>query len=173
MKPIIKRIAILSGVLMFAFAATNCEKDDICDAATVTTSRLIVTFYDKANPTVLKQVTNLQVTGDGLETALGTFSNVSEIKLPLKTTDDLTTYRFQIYSTDENLANEDIIQFNYARDNVFVSRACGYKTVFELNDTTPFLLSDTDPADGLWMNTIVVEKTNIDSENETHISIRF
>ena len=47
--------------LLFLIAITfsSCEKDDICDANTPTTPRLIIDFYDATNPTALKNVINL------------------------------------------------------------------------------------------------------------------
>ncbi|HLA57095.1 MAG TPA: DUF6452 family protein [Flavobacterium sp.] len=167
-----KKLLTLSLVVLLAFSATNCEKDDICDANTMTTPRLIVEFYDADNPTVLQNVTNLKIIGEGLaeDFALGTFNNVSKVMLPLKTTDDITQYRFILYSTDTDLANEDKIQINYTRDNLFVSRACGYKTVFDL---TGFTYTDpVDPAQ-LWIRSVTINQTNINSEDETHVSILF
>ena len=75
-------------LVIVAIAFSSCEKDDICDTNTPTTPRIIIDFYDATNPTVLKNVVNLKVIGDGLadEDDLGTFNSVSTIKLPLKTT---------------------------------------------------------------------------------------
>ena len=46
---------IISFLLLFAFGLSGCEKDDICDANTPTTPRLIISFYDYNNPTVKKE----------------------------------------------------------------------------------------------------------------------
>jgi hypothetical protein len=165
-----KKLVTLSLVLLLAFSAANCEKDDICDANTMTTPRLVVEFYDTLNPTLLKNVTNLKITGEGVIDSLGTFTNVSKIMLPLKTTDDITQYSFVLYSTDENFANEDKIQIDYTRDNLFVSRACGYKSVFDL---TGFTYTDPVGPLQLWIKSISINQTNINSEDETHVSIYF
>ena len=57
---------IISLLLLFTFGLSSCEKDDICDANTPTTPRLVITFYDNAAPTTLKTVTNLKVVGAAL-----------------------------------------------------------------------------------------------------------
>ena len=152
---------------------SSCEKDDICDAATETTPKLIIEFYDILNPTVLKKVTNLAVKEVGITSAVISFNSVSKIELPLKTNEDLTKYSFILNSTDVITANEDFLQFNYTRQNIFVSRACGYKTIFTLDPTTPYIKNETSTPDGYWIQNITVETSNITTENETHIKIYF
>ena len=58
---------LISLLLLFTFGLSSCEKDDICDANTPTTPRLVMTFYDISSPTKTKNVTNLKVIGDGME----------------------------------------------------------------------------------------------------------
>ena len=152
---------------------SSCEKDDICDAATETTPKLIIEFYDILNPTVLKKVTNLAVKEVGITSAVISFNSVSKIELPLKTNEDLTKYSLILNSTDVITANEDFLQFNYTRQIIFVSRACGYKTIFTLDQTTPYIITETTIPDNYWIENIIVETSNITTENETHIKIYF
>ena len=152
---------------------SSCEKDDICDAATETTPKLIIEFYDILNPTVLKKVTNLAVKEVGITSAVISFNSVSKIELPLKTNEDLTKYSLILNSTDVITANEDFLQFNYTRQNIFVSRACGYKTIFTLDPTTPFIKTETSTPIRYWIQNITIETSNITTENETHIKIYF
>ena len=56
-----KKIVFITLSLLLAVSFWNCEKDDICAEGTPTTPRVIIEFYDAANPTVLKNVTNLRV----------------------------------------------------------------------------------------------------------------
>ncbi|WP_293894351.1 DUF6452 family protein [Flavobacterium sp.] len=159
------------ALLIITISLSSCEKDDICTDDT--TPRLILEFYDISNPSVLKPVINVLVTGEG-QTALGTFNNVSKIKLPLDITHDTTKYSLISNSTSLTDADEDVLQFNYTRQNVFVSRACGYKTIFELNASPNGVIkTDATPADGFWIQDINILTTNIDNENETHIKIYF
>ena len=169
-------------ILALAFFFSSCEKDDICDANTATTPRLVIQFYDFANPSVLKNVTNLKVVGAGMKDGiifnptatsdLKYLTNGNTILIPLKTNDNITSYTFTLNSGNSNpaLINVDNIQFEYTKKDIFVSRACGFKTIFTLNPTNPY--KHTIAADK-WIKYISVEKSNIENENETHIKIFF
>ena len=165
-----KKIILL--LLLLSLSFSSCEKDDICDATTATTPKLIIEFYDILNPTVLKKVTNLAVKEVGSTSVLG-FISESKIQLPLKTNEDLTKYGLILNSTDATIDNEDFLQFNYTRQSIFVSRACCYKTIFTLDPTTPYIKNETSTPDGYWIQNITVETSNITTENETHIKIYF
>lgn len=156
-----------------SFAFSSCEKDDICDPNTPTTPRLIIEFYDAANPSILKNVVNLKVTGIGEEDSLKIFNAVSKIELPLKITDDVTQYQFILNSLDLANDNEDNFEINYTRQNVYVSRACGYKTIFTLIPVLPIVYTDAAIPDGSWISSINIETSNIENENETHVKIFF
>lgn len=167
-----KKISIL--VLLVAAIFSGCEKDDICAETTATTPRLIIDFYDFTNPTLTKNVTNLGVLGEGLDTVI-LFNGVSKVQIPLNLTQDISKYQFILNYGNSNAAfiNTDNLQFDYLRNNVFVSRACGYKTLFTLDDTSPFTQTDAATPDGLWMKNITVLQSNITNEDETHLSISF
>ncbi|OXG06490.1 hypothetical protein BC749_102397 [Flavobacterium araucananum] len=175
---------IISLLLVFTFGLSSCEKDDICDANTPTTPRLVISFYEIKEPTKTKNVNNLMVIGEGQTTGIIFNKSVADttkyvangntISIPLKTDALTTTYKFVYNSLSTNAAarNTDIIKFNYTHQNVYVSRACGFKTTFLLDAAKPF--EQTDPAgDGLWMQQIFVKTLNVESENETHIEVYF
>lgn len=157
---------------MISISFSSCEKDDICEETTATTPKLIIEFYDILNPTVSKKVTNLAVKEVGSTAIIG-FVSESKIQLPLKTNEDITKYSLILNSTDVTIDNEDFLQFNYTRQNIFVSRACGYKTIFTLDPTTPYIKTETSTPDGYWIQNITVATSNITTENETHIKIYF
>lgn len=174
---------IISFLLLFAFGLSGCEKDDICDANTPTTPRLIISFYDYNNPTVKKRVTRLKVIGDdqpqGIifnESALDDekyLTSGDSIGIPLRTDADTVTFSFILNSgsTDATQTNTDKIKFNYTRQNVYVSRACGFKTIFKLDPLVPF--EPQDGTDGKWMRNIEQINLNIEYEDETHLKVYF
>ena len=166
-----KKIQLLF-ICLLTVTFSSCEKDDICDANTATTPKLIIEFYDILNPTVKKNVTNLAVKEINTTTSI-VFNGISKIKIPLKTNLDLTKYSFILNSTDAAIDNEDFLQFNYSRQNLFVSRACGFKTNFTLNPTTPFIKTETSIPDGYWIQNVIIATSNITSENEIHVKIYF
>ena len=163
-----KKILLLIVIVCFF---SSCEKDDVCDAETPTTPKVVLEFYDIANPTVLKNVVNLGVFNNDNTFGFG-FNNVSTGKLPLKTFQDTATFNFIANGTDSDTTNDntDVVTFNYTRRNVYVSRACGYKTLYTLDPTNPVVV--TSDANN-WIQNITVSQPNIENENETHVKIYF
>ena len=170
---------ILLAVFLFSLSFTGCEKDDICDANTVTTSRLVISFYDVTNSSVLKNVTNLKIVGEGMTEGVSfngsTLINGSTVSIPLKTDVDTTTFSLILNSGNSNsaLVNEDILKLNYVRENIFVSRACGFKTIYTLDPLNPYTHTDAAIPDLKWIQYISVKNSIIDNENETHLEIFF
>jgi hypothetical protein len=177
-----KIFAFLLTILMSIL--TGCEKDDICTEET--TPRLILEFYDTSNNAVLKNVVNLKVKGEGaadfivFNTTLPEADpnrylfNGNKIELPLKIDGTTTKYSLTLDSTSPTGTNEDILQFNYTPHNVFVSRACGYKTTFTLEPSPNGVIkTDTTIPVSFWIQDMNILTTNIVTENETHIKIYF
>ena len=150
---------------------SSCEKDDICDTNTPTTPKIVIEFYDVANPTTLKNVTNLGLIAPGFTNGFE-FTATSKIKVSLKTFEDTSVLYFiqngsAAPTTDDN---SDSVTFNYTRKIVYVSRACGYKTLFDLNSTNPITVT---PDSNNWIQNVFVSQPNIENEDETHIKIYF
>jgi hypothetical protein len=170
----------IAAILVFSFYA--CEKDDICAGSTPTTSRLVVEFYDFTNPTVKKSVTGLSAFGNGNTTGVVLTENGTDITkyfytgtstfLPLDISQDTTSYRLRLNSQSTNplVYNDDVITIDYAREEIYVSRACGYKTIFDLNNATRTSESSTTTE---WIKNITFEPIIIDNENEVHVKIFF
>lgn len=163
-----KKIFVL---LFIALSFSSCEKDDICTEET--TPRLVLEFYDISNPANLKTVLNLEIKGVGQTDDLGTYNAVSKIALPLKIDGTSTKYSLILNSTSSTLDNEDFLEFDYTHQNVYVSRACGYKTTFTLNSPNGVIKTDALVPDTFWIQDINIQTTNITTENETHIKIYF
>jgi hypothetical protein len=174
-----KKIFLL---LLVVFSFSSCEKDDICDAATSTTPRLVIEFYDTliATPT-LKNLTNLKAVAAGMSDGvvfnttlavtnpLRYLTNASKIYLPLDPSASTTTYTLT-NNFGDTTANADVLTFNYTKKEVYVSRACGYKYLFNLtNSNTNILTPDTNN----WIKNIIIVKPNLETENEVHIKIFF
>lgn len=97
------------------------------------------------------------------------------IILPLKidVLDEVNTTRFLLtrdsdYDTDENpetISNTDVIEVNYTPELVYVSRACGYKSIF--NDVSITNVSDSEK----WIIDVDVINNTINNEDAAHINI--
>jgi hypothetical protein len=139
-----------------------CEPDDICLEGTPGTPQLIVVFYDKNQPESKKSVSNLQVKGTDMETLLYDDAALDSIALPLKTLTNSTS--FSLKATQNGIAAEDIITFNYNPKDKFISRACGYKTIFDnLTISTANTLN--------FINNIELITNSISDNNNTHVKI--
>jgi len=167
MKKIIALVIVLSVFI-------SCEKDDICSSETSTTPMLVLRFYDIAAEDETKQVPNLLVYGlnDSSEIVLFdhiglSASNTDSIAIPLRTDGNLT--RFVLHrdfeGDDFQTGNFDIITANYEREDLYVSRACGYKDIF--NDLTLNLETDTDN----WIINSEILNTTIKNEITAHVKI--
>lgn len=174
-----KKVKVLFISLLVANIFWSCEKDDLCADGTPTTPGLIMEFYNIDNRTVLKPVSNFAFYVPGMQDTIKPTGSVSKIEVPLKT-DVLSTqwaFRLTLPEAGGVVRNTDLITFNYITRDEFVSRACGYKTLFTLNantnDAPNPVLEDTDPADDLWIQEIYVEQPNINDENEVHVKIYF
>jgi hypothetical protein len=158
-------------LLLTVFMLSGCEKDDICDPATTTTPMAVIEFYNANNQTALKNVTNLVVIAPGFTEGF-LFTGVSKIKVPLKTMENATQLQFVENGGSEATSDDniDVVQFTYTTSDLFVSRACGFKRIFNLTNTNSNLITpDTDN----WMTSAVITQPNIETENETHIKIYF
>lgn len=175
-----KKYIITSLALLLAVSFWNCEKDDICSEDTPTTPQLVIEFYDKVNQIQLKNVTKLRVEESGTDIGVvfneslkdtnpaKFLSNDNKISIPLKTFDDNSQYEF-ILNYGETTEKTDIITINYSRTETYISRACGYKTTFILNDTNGFVA----PTLPNWIFDYEIVQPNINNENETHVKIYF
>lgn len=166
-----RKIVSLSLIVLLAILVSNCEKDDICDANTATTPKVVIDFYEDGNPSARKTFVKLEIALEDAPTKKMQFLNTNAIKLPLKTNADISKYNFVLYaSTDANsTSNEDKLEFKYNHNEIYVSRACGFKSVFNLTGTP--VITDNTPL--TWIKSIIVEKPNIINENEVHVKIYF
>lgn len=160
----------------------SCERDDICSSETETTPKLIIEFYDISNQENAKSVNKIRVQGIGNDETVGDYDGTSSsaiIELPLKTDAFITEFSiYKDYSVDDNgtpndssddiiNGNEDIITISYDPEEVYVSRACGYKTIFK--NVVVTVANDTDN----WIQLIqsVEDIQTVENEREAHFKI--
>ncbi|WNH12036.1 DUF6452 family protein [Thalassobellus suaedae] len=174
-----KKISLLVIIIITTIAYISCERDDICPENTPTTPNLIVNIYNAENIENKKNATNLLIIGVNNEEALGIYTSTNNIVLPLNTNEDTTQYilhnNYKVNnngtpddpSDDYAEGNQDIITINYTREDVYVSRACGYKTVFK--NVTFNIEPDTDN----WIESSQPTNDNqsVEDEEEAHYII--
>ena len=142
-------------IIFSIFAILSCEKDDICIENT--TPNLIIRFYDNDNQTEAKQIVLDSVWANNKENIYKNETIDSIIVLPLDLSQNNTLFKFSSNSI------EDEINFTYDRNDIFVSRSCGYKTIFEN------LQIDSNSTN--WIKNISINNTIIENDTAAHITI--
>lgn len=171
-----KKISAL--LLLFLFIIIpSCEKDDICAETTATTPKLILRFFDIASQDETKNVTSIGVTSmnlDNEEFIIAGLSGVTtdSIAVPLRilpTEENVTRFTFyKEFAIDADgviSGNPDVITFAYKREDVYVSRACGYKTIF-----SELILTVEQDGDNWIINSDILNAT-IENETSAHVKI--
>ena len=157
-------------MVLLSVSFWNCEKDDLCAEDTPVTPQLVIEFYDEADRTLLKNVTKLGILAPSFIQGYS-FDGVSKITIPLKTSQTNTALRFILNGSDADTSDdlEDLLTFNYSKEDVYISRACGYKTIFTLNENNPIVKTVVDD----WIKDFEVVQPSINNQNETHVKIYF
>ena len=146
---------------LIALLVSSCEKDDFCIEPI--TPNMVIRFYNATNITQTKPVEDLSVTPEGFD-ELYSNANLDSILIPLDVTSNQIIYNL---SSESNI---DIITINYDVEEVFVSRSCGFKAIFNNVSVTSDVSND-------WIigltetleNTITIP--TIDNETAAHVKI--
>jgi hypothetical protein len=159
----VKRLFILFFIL---FSVLGCTRDDICEEGLASTPLLIITFNDIVQPTIRKPVPSLTVeTVETNSTQVISATTTDSIAIPLRNTGMETRYRFKS-GVGTAAPNTDFITFNYSTEDIYINRACAFKTVYhELNA----MVQDEGTAN--WILQFEIETTDVIDETETHITI--
>lgn len=165
-----KKTTLYFSLIILLSILWSCEKDDICIEEN--TPLLIIRFFDNEDPTEYKKVTNLKVQIEGID---GDYTNetitvlTDSIAIPVKVNEDITRFKLILNGNDQDETNdnEDTFDLNYIREDVFVSRSCGYKTLYYDVKTT--LINDNDN----WIKEIKTVKDSQDilNQNSDHVKI--
>ena len=157
--------------------AISCEKDDICTTPNADTAHLKIKFYDQLDQETLKPVTNLLVVGIDNAFSYGIESTRDSIAIPLRILENNTSYKLiKDYTIDDNgtpndtsddfaTGNEDVIILNYENEELFISKACGFKNIF--NEVNFGFTPDTDN----WILSSTVITNKIETEDNAHVHI--
>jgi len=163
---------LLKIALLFFLILTqlSCERDEIC--LEDITPKLVIRFYNANKPNELKSVIGLSVSIEGID---GEYSNetitslTDSIAIPLKVAEDNTRLILTIPVDDDQVIedNTDVLSVIYAQQDIFISRSCGYKTIF--NDAELSLIND----DNNWIMGAETKSVplQITDENLAHVKI--
>lgn len=155
-------------LILFIVTVTflGCTRDDICEEGAQTTPLLIITFNDIVDPTQRKAVPSLTVeTLEFNSVQVISEETTDSIAIPLRNSAIETSYRFK-KAVGTASPNNDVLTFRYSTEDIYVNRACAFKTVYhELNA----LIQDEGSAN--WILQLDIETPDVVDETETHITI--
>lgn len=174
------KLVILVSVIFTMGTTISCERDDICPESTSTTPNLLIDFLDYENQENSKNVFDLLVIGADNDDALALYDSTDDIALPLKTTEDSTQFilikGIEVNDNDTpddtsddflEGGNSDTVTINYTRKEVYVSRACGYITIFE----DVVLTIETDSDNWIELSQSANENQPVEDETTTHFNL--
>ncbi len=156
--------------LIFLLLNLACEKDEIC--LEEITPKLILRFYDQNDPDEFKSVRNIKINIEGIEgdytdTSISTLTD--SIAVPIKVSANITRFILTLPGDDSQgiEENRDTLSLIYLQEDIFVSRSCGYKTIFHEGEIT--LTEDGNN----WIKMLEQREDplEITDENKAHVKI--
>jgi hypothetical protein len=149
-------------LLLLLILIVGCEPDDICVEGSTGTSELIIIFHDIDNPESRKEIQNLNVVGsinqNDFESLV--FTTIDSITLHLINFSSSTNYKFVL--NDENNMIVDELTIFYTPNDIFINRACGFKTIFEELNVS---------YSSNWIKNIVILNNTLSGNNNANIKI--
>ncbi len=154
--------SIFLTILIFLFA---CEPDDICLSEIDDTPKLLIGFYDK-NSGNLKEVENLKIQGLDND-QIYIFETIDSIGIPLINNKNLTTFNLTKNFEEDNVdsGNNDKMFVNYNPNWIYISRACGYITNYDIDN----LIIENDIEN--WIIDSEIITYSIKDEENIHVKI--
>ena len=142
-------------IFLLIITTTSCQDEFCLDN---TTPNLIIRFYNKDTNTDTKSI-DLIALADGLDT-LFDGSAIDSLYIPLDTNSTSVTYHFSIL---DSLDSNETMVINYSVEDIYVSKACGFKSTFK-NFT--YTITNND-----WLSDSAQIETDIINENQAHVKI--
>lgn len=164
---IIRYVSICSTMLIFS----SCEKDDLCGGVNAKTPLVNIEFFNKENISQRKIFQELVCFSPGGDTVAKLFKNDSKISLPLKLNDTKTSWileKREIRNSD-TIRVIDTLHFVYKTKAMYISKACGYRSVFFEVSTT---INNNNSRSGHWIESHETLQ-DIFNENDTHVKILY
>lgn len=169
----------LIGCLVFLGALSlymiSCEKDDLCDPLITKTPNMIVEFFNADNREEARVVANLRYNVEG-RTEVIAVGDTDSTAVPLRVDTTATKWAFTQDKTVNGgviQAQTDYIEFKYTTRDEYVSRACGFKTLFTLDNVAPNPVLTAGDDGTFWIQSVEIEEYKIENENKVHVKIYF
>ena len=146
-------------LLIFFFILLSCEPDDLCLEAYPDTPKLVLKFFD-FNSQESAEIDNL-IIEDADRNIILFSGSTDSLLVPLNYTKQQTSFNF----TYNN--NSDKVFINYTTNDVFVSKGCGYRMNYVLNN----IIVENDNEN--WISLFEIINKNVTEESNHHVKIFF
>lgn len=159
------------GVAIVAFTLLSCEKDDICAGEESVTPNVVINLFDRLDTEALKPAAKIAIIANGFTDTLF-FTNQSKIDLPLQINTNETIWNVVLYLptvNNDTLFKKDQLKFTYTPEALYVSKACGYKTIF--HDFNAVKIANTTGDE--WIQSIYKLTNEISNNENTHIQLYY
>jgi len=156
-----KKLLISLSLLIIGMCFYSCE-EDFCSEDT--TPNIIIDFYDNTDSTTVKEIELIISESISKDTIFNdTFSASGDLQLPLDTQGTTVVYHLSKQDDLSDIGSVEDLTINYTTEDVFVSRECGFKSIFNnLNITT----TSND-----WLLGSETTTNSITNETEVHVKI--
>ncbi len=156
---------------LLALGLSSCEKDDICAGGESVTPNVVINLHDRLNTEALKPAVKIAIIANGFNDTLF-FRNRSKIELPLQINTNETVWDLVLYIptvNNDTLFRKDQLKFTYTPEALYVSKACGYKTIFhDFNAVKTTSVSAT-----TWIQSIYKLTNEISNNDNAHIQLYY
>ena len=165
-------------ILIATATIYNCESDDICPESTLTTPRMIITFYDVNNPEERKNVESLGVyiVKNNELKLINEINgvNTDSIAIPLRDDESVSNVKFcKDFSEDITIIPSGLpnhLYVYYEINERFISRACGFINNYNLSLALPYDPLNTSSSTN-WISDVIILNDSINNENQSHVKI--
>ncbi|MCK0161968.1 DUF6452 family protein [Allomuricauda sp. F6463D] len=169
-----KKIISILLITSLLYYASSCEKDDICIDGD--TPLLVIGFNDMEDTTETKEVSSIRIRNIDIDSVLenDSFSDRTDspdsLSVPLRSNAVTTMYEIISNSEDDDdteleTGNRDTLTITYVTSESFISRACGFITIY--NELAVSLTEDDDN----WIQDIAVVQQTIENTDNIHVKI--
>ena len=143
---------------LFLFLNSSCEPDDVCFEVNPSTPHLVFRLYNSSQPNEFKTVDTLRIMNFG-DQGLLEFINTDSIAIPLKVSASKT-------NADLTIADgvTDRFEIEYLTKDVYLSRACGFQSTFQINN-----IKIDQPS--YWVNSIEIVINEVITDTLAHVKI--
>lgn len=143
---------------LLVFLNYGCEPDDVCSEANPSTPQLVFRLYNSSQPSEFKAVDTLRIMSLGDQAPLE-FINTDSIVVPLQV--NASKINADLTISD---GVTDRIEIDYLTKDVYLSRACGFQSTFQIES-----IAVDQPSS--WINSIEIVTNEVIIDTLAHVKI--